>query len=306
MRTPSEICALARTLRETRLPKTGVRIGEISVKLKQLPFVSLNQSNRAGDLLNSSHDYSVEIGGDRVELSLQLYFNINHHHRLFGYSRCGSARGMMFSLNFTTEKDLKGIIGLKQGIQFTEGRSNDKDKARQIRQAKKQIMADILLRCGFEVTDNDEVNLGTYSAKEKAFLDTTPETFLSQFLAVALLKGHLQGNKGFQFACLPRLDDSFDWKWDSTNEVRKALTPNKRGRRGERTIPLGLRYRVLERDGAKCVACGNGPARGVTLHVDHITPFSLGGLTVLSNLQTLCEACNLGKGNRSDRAFVRE
>jgi 5-methylcytosine-specific restriction endonuclease McrA len=33
------------------------------------------------------------------------------------------------------------------------------------------------------------------------------------------------------------------------------------------------------------------------LHVDHIKPWSLGGLTVDENLQTLCEPCNLGKSN---------
>jgi hypothetical protein len=51
---------------------------------------------------------------------------------------------------------------------------------------------------------------------------------------------------------------------------------------------------------------GRDPQDGVTLHVDHVTPFSLGGLTVLSNLQTLCDLCNLEKGNRSDRFFGHE
>ena len=37
---------------------------------------------------------------------------------------------------------------------------------------------------------------------------------------------------------------------------------------------------------------------GVKLHVDHILPVSRGGKTVMSNLQTLCEDCNCGKGNR--------
>jgi 5-methylcytosine-specific restriction endonuclease McrA len=35
----------------------------------------------------------------------------------------------------------------------------------------------------------------------------------------------------------------------------------------------------------------------VTLHVDHINPWSLGGETTLDNLQVLCNACNIGKGN---------
>lgn len=37
---------------------------------------------------------------------------------------------------------------------------------------------------------------------------------------------------------------------------------------------------------------------GVKLHVDHIVPVSRGGKSVMGNLQTLCEDCNCGKGNR--------
>jgi hypothetical protein len=64
-------------------------------------------------------------------------------------------------------------------------------------------------------------------------------------------------------------------------------------------VKLGLRYRVLVRDRFKCEICGNSPASDpkCKLHVDHIQPSSKGGLTVLENLRTLCEACNLGKGD---------
>jgi len=66
-----------------------------------------------------------------------------------------------------------------------------------------------------------------------------------------------------------------------------------------RGIPDRLRLRVLIRDGFSCVFCGRSPAteRGVGLHVDHKVPFSTGGETVFENLQTLCQECNLGKGN---------
>jgi len=64
-------------------------------------------------------------------------------------------------------------------------------------------------------------------------------------------------------------------------------------------IRLGTRYRMLVRDNFKCVLCGNSPAKepSCRLHVDHIHPYSKGGLTVLENFRTLCDACNVGKGN---------
>ena len=62
---------------------------------------------------------------------------------------------------------------------------------------------------------------------------------------------------------------------------------------------LRLRWHVLQRDRFTCCACGASPALalGVELHVDHVTPWSKGGETVLENLQTLCSVCNLGKSN---------
>ena len=65
-------------------------------------------------------------------------------------------------------------------------------------------------------------------------------------------------------------------------------------------LTSGLRYDVLRRDGFKCTICGAGPADGVKLHVDHIIPVSKGGKTEMDNLRTLCERCNLGKGNKYD------
>ena len=66
-----------------------------------------------------------------------------------------------------------------------------------------------------------------------------------------------------------------------------------------RAISDKLRYTVLKRDCFRCCACGASPAKdsSVELHVDHIVPWSKGGETTLSNLQTLCYRCNLGKGD---------
>ncbi|WP_244909802.1 HNH endonuclease [Gordonibacter pamelaeae] len=63
-------------------------------------------------------------------------------------------------------------------------------------------------------------------------------------------------------------------------------------------VTRAMHYDVLHRDGFHCVRCGRGREDGVKLHVDHIVPVSRGGESVMGNLQTLCEVCNCGKGNR--------
>jgi hypothetical protein len=67
-----------------------------------------------------------------------------------------------------------------------------------------------------------------------------------------------------------------------------------------RDIPLGLRFRVLNRDRFRCVLCGDSPSGNLQckLRVDHIVPWSRGGKTRDDNLRSLCEPCNLGRGNR--------
>ena len=63
-----------------------------------------------------------------------------------------------------------------------------------------------------------------------------------------------------------------------------------------RLMSDSLRYDVLRRDNFRCQLCGSSAKDGVKLHVDHILPVSKGGKTEISNLRTLCERCNLGKG----------
>jgi 5-methylcytosine-specific restriction endonuclease McrA len=63
-----------------------------------------------------------------------------------------------------------------------------------------------------------------------------------------------------------------------------------------------LRFAALRKYGFECMACGRSKrVHGVVIHVDHIKPrskFPELELT-LSNLQVLCEDCNLGKSNLS-------
>lgn len=75
--------------------------------------------------------------------------------------------------------------------------------------------------------------------------------------------------------------------------------------RGGRDPSLRLRYKVLVSDSFKCRVCGRSPSSNssVQLHVDHIVPWSVGGLTEFENLQTLCSICNLGKSNLTEIDF---
>jgi len=64
-----------------------------------------------------------------------------------------------------------------------------------------------------------------------------------------------------------------------------------------------LRFEALKASSGCCVLCGRSQrGHGVVLHVDHIKPKSLFPELALSlsNLQILCEDCNLGKSNRDD------
>ena len=81
--------------------------------------------------------------------------------------------------------------------------------------------------------------------------------------------------------------------------IKDNLENNKIKRKTNRNINLRLRFIVFQRDNFKCKICGKSPANdpNITLHVDHIIPWSKGGETNLNNLQTLCSNCNLGKGN---------
>lgn len=79
-----------------------------------------------------------------------------------------------------------------------------------------------------------------------------------------------------------------------------------------------IRKYVFERDNFTCQICGVAPIEipenytgrntvGLPEHshlvVDHIIPWKRGGTIDLENLQTLCNDCNLRKGQLTDEEF---
>jgi hypothetical protein len=63
-------------------------------------------------------------------------------------------------------------------------------------------------------------------------------------------------------------------------------------KRRRRPIPREVRRAVFERDGGRCVQCGED----FDLQYDHVIPVALGGASTAENLQLLCGACNREKG----------
>lgn len=86
-------------------------------------------------------------------------------------------------------------------------------------------------------------------------------------------------------------------------KLEKARTQKKEAHSFRRkNLPIGTRRRVMERDGFACVDCGRNPRNnpGCILEVDHRVPIAKGGSNDDSNLQTLCDLCNRGKGANLD------
>lgn len=59
-----------------------------------------------------------------------------------------------------------------------------------------------------------------------------------------------------------------------------------------------LKQQIKIRDKYTCQCCGKYMPDEVGLHIDHIIPVSKGGKSIPSNLQVLCDKCNLKKGAR--------
>jgi 5-methylcytosine-specific restriction endonuclease McrA len=54
---------------------------------------------------------------------------------------------------------------------------------------------------------------------------------------------------------------------------------------------------LIRRDGSICVKC-RAPFRPEALTFDHVVPQSRGGGWALTNLQLMCQPCNVAKGAR--------
>ncbi len=94
------------------------------------------------------------------------------------------------------------------------------------------------------------------------------------------------------------LQKEIDIIYNELDMIRRKTRKKNKSKR--RLISGKKRHAVFARDNYRCQICGATVDDGAKLHVDHILPVSKGGTNDITNLQILCEKCNLGKHNRTD------
>lgn len=302
--TRHEIQTFADSFKKTVLKNNLINLGSFFINAKKIngqEFVNFSGI----DFLDFKQQFQITINQKAIKFYIQLYKNItstgNKQFRLASYSSAGKITGMIFTINLSKQKDAKGQLFLLSKLTFAQQPKGHKELVNAHRNLKQQLFADLLNNLDFDLTDNNDVVFGIFDLNKKMFLNTTSEKFLQDYLVVSILKGHFMANKGYEVELLPNFNylktEIATFETENRNIEAKLPTILK-DQRAKRTIPLSLRYKVLHRDKSKCLICGKTPNDNIKLHVDHIKPHSKGGLTVLNNLRTLCNECNIGRSNK--------
>lgn len=236
------------------------------------------------NFLGKNIEYKIVWKETVIPISIQLYKNDRRHYRIFAYT---TNSNMLFSVNLTTAPQRGDALILQPTL-----RMSAKSLSEEANEKNRDSLIACLLTEGFDITNTNKIILGNYDLNKNSFIDTTANQFIKDFAKVAITKGHFMANKYYN---LPFLNEKY-----SIDRNFLIPDPDSIYKRQIRSI---LRFQVLERD-RKCRLCGRGPEDGVKLHVDHITPFSKGGKTEFGNLQTLCQDCNLGKKDKSQKSFL--
>lgn len=251
----------AKTLRKVDL-SNKLNFGKFTLKGKKCVKNTIQYNQSDTDLLKNKHEYTFPLLMGDLQVSLKLYENTSNHYRLFCFTNFKGTSGMTFSMNLTTEKESKNIIYLTQKLKFTEQYKGSQLLAKAHRRQKQFVFSKLLHKLGMEVTDTNDLILGIYDPIKRDFINTTAKQFLNDFLVVSILKGHFQGNKGYKLEILPNYNKSgyiFSSKDQEIQSLPQKIVKNK----SKRTIPLGLRYKILHNDNFQCVVCGQKTADGI-------------------------------------------
>lgn len=85
-------------------------------------------------------------------------------------------------------------------------------------------------------------------------------------------------------------------------DIRRIIDPPKRRHGGKRSLSKNKIWRVLQEQGYRCFWCGhifgsiyrhnNHPTESLTIHFDHVLPFSYVQHNRTANLVASCNICN--------------
>lgn len=93
-----------------------------------------------------------------------------------------------------------------------------------------------------------------------------------------------------------RQDGVIEFNYSSSNKSYEITNVNEyKGTTKRSGLSQKDKFRIRNRDGHRCQACGDGVRDGVKLVIDHKIPVDCGGGHNDDNLWTLCESCNGGK-----------
>lgn len=160
-------------------------------------------------LLGTELSYTFNILNQQIEISLQFYENTSNYWRLFSYTRCNNQVGMVFSVNLSKARIKDGLYELQNKIKFSDRMEGNPDLAKKIRKRKQEVLCNVLVDYGFEVSDMHDVYLGDFSVLnlDGEFINTDLDQFVEDMLTISLLKGHYMGNKGYSLDFLPKLNE---------------------------------------------------------------------------------------------------
>ena len=153
----------------------------------------------------------------------------------------------------------------------------------------------ILMNLSNELTND---GLKKYNRIEKRVLRTLIHK-KDEFMITLKIEAYYRSNGGNVYE-RRKGDRSFNDLLNIYNEWQNGNKFSETKKQERKIMNDDIRYSVLKRDNYSCQICGVTSKDGAKLHVDHIIPVSKGGKTVMSNLQTLCEQCNIGKSNKTD------
>ena len=129
-----------------------------------IPTASKIQYNNDDiNLLGRRHEYMFSLP-DEVQLpvSIQLYWNVKSHWRLFAY--CD--QGMLFSVNLTLERKEEDVVTLCQVLKIKSPRKATPEHRARMR---KELVDCLRSTYGWQIDHRNEIKLGTFDGRNGRF-----------------------------------------------------------------------------------------------------------------------------------------